>query len=90
MANDANVRRPFAISPFYLIVADHDRGFLLSRRPDDRRPAVDGRRSAGPQHNQRHVVCGPTGPDPAALAVEYQKAHKLAGVPPGSIVRPER
>jgi hypothetical protein len=34
------------------------------------------------------IVCGPTGTDREALAAEYRQAHKLAGVPPGSIVRP--
>ena len=43
------------------------------------------------RNRQRRVVCGPAGPNPAVLAVDYQKTHKLAGgVPPGSIVRPER
>jgi hypothetical protein len=39
---------------------------------------------------ERHVVCGASGPNRDALAVEYQAAHQLAGVPPGSIVRPNR
>jgi hypothetical protein len=37
---------------------------------------------------QRRIVCGPTGADRDALAAEYRLTHKLAGVPPGSIVRP--
>ena len=37
---------------------------------------------------QRHVACGPYGSDRNALAAEFQATHKLAGVPPGSIVRP--
>jgi hypothetical protein len=34
------------------------------------------------------TVCGPAGADRDALAAEYRLMHKLAGVPPGSIVRP--
>ena len=37
--------------------------------------------------NQRRIVCGPTGSDREALAAEHQRAHKLAGVPPGSEVQ---
>jgi hypothetical protein len=78
-----------SISPFYLIVADHDRGFFSVEGPmTDDRPWTAAARQA--RNSQRHIVCGPTGPDPTALAVDYQKTHKLAGVPPGSIVRPER
>jgi hypothetical protein len=78
-----------SISPFYIIVVDHDRGVFLSRRPmTDDRPWTAAARQA--RNSQRHIVCGPTGPDPDALSVEYQKTHKLTGVPPGSIVRPER
>jgi len=39
-------------------------------------------------NQQRHIVCGPTGPDRDTLATEYQREHKLACVPPGSIMRP--
>jgi hypothetical protein len=35
-------------------------------------------------------VCGPSGPDRDALAADYYRTHKLAGVPPGSILRPHR
>jgi hypothetical protein len=35
-------------------------------------------------------VCGPSGPDRDALAADYHRAHKLAGVPPGSILRPRQ
>ena len=73
--------------PFFLIVADHDRGFFSVEGPmtDDspwNAAAVHARQQ------QRHITCGPTGPDRDALAVEYQRAHKFVGVPPGSIVRP--
>jgi hypothetical protein len=40
------------------------------------------------RNQQRRIVCGPTGADRDALAAEYRLTHKLAGVPPGSIVRP--
>jgi hypothetical protein len=73
--------------PFFLIVADHDRGFFSVEGPmTDDQPWQSATRRA--RDNQRHVECGPAGPYRAALAAEYQRAHKLAGVPPGSIVRP--
>jgi len=78
-----------SISPFYLIVADHDRGLFSVEGPmtDDQPWTAAAQRA---RNSQRRVVCGPTGPDPAELAVDYQKTHKLAGAPPGSIVRPEQ
>ena len=39
-------------------------------------------------HLERHITCGPTGVDRDLLATEYRRAHRLAGVPPDSIVRP--
>jgi hypothetical protein len=54
----------------------------------DDRPWKDAALNAG--NNQRRIECGPAGPDRVALAAEYHRAHKLAGVPPGSIVRPRR
>ncbi len=73
--------------PFFLVVTDQDRGVFTIEGPmtDDRRwhdAAAHARRQ------ERHVVCGPTGADREALAAEYRRARKLAGVPPGSIVRP--
>ena len=61
--------------PFYLIVTDHDRGVFAVEGPmtDDRR---------------RRIACGPAGPHRDELAAEYRREHKLAGVPPGSILRP--
>jgi hypothetical protein len=38
--------------------------------------------------HERRISCGPTGTDRDLLATEYRQAHRLAGVPPGSIVRP--
>lgn len=37
---------------------------------------------------ERHIVCGPMGPDRAVLATDYQRTHKLGCGPPGSILRP--
>jgi hypothetical protein len=72
---------------FFLIVADQDRGFFCIEGPmtDDRR-WQDSAREA--RNNGRKVACGPSGPDRDTLAADYQRTHKLAGVPPGSIMRP--
>ena len=88
MGNDTNVERP-SIWPFYLIVADHDRGLFSVEGPmtDDQLWMAAAQRA---RNRQRRVVCGPAGPNAAVLAADYQETHKLAGVPPGSIVRPER
>ncbi|HME27829.1 MAG TPA: hypothetical protein VKI44_42015 [Acetobacteraceae bacterium] len=76
--------------PFFLIVTNHDRGVFSVEGPmTDDRPWKDAARYARDQH-QRRITCGPTGPDRDALAAEHRRAHKLAGVPPGSIVRPHR
>jgi hypothetical protein len=73
--------------PFFLIVTDHDRGFFSVEGPmTDDRPWNEGAREA--RNHQHRVTCGPTGPDRDELAAEYRRTHKLAGVPPGSIVRP--
>jgi hypothetical protein len=72
--------------PFFLVVIDHDQGFFSVEGPmTDDHPWHAATRRA--QDSERHVVCGPTGPDRETLAAEYQRAHKLGGVPPGSIVR---
>jgi hypothetical protein len=76
--------------PFFLIVADHDQGFFSVEGPmTDDRPCHKAARHARDQLGRR-VVCGPAGPDRNALATEFQRAGKLAGVPPGSIVRPRQ
>jgi hypothetical protein len=73
--------------PFYLIVADHDRRVFAVEGPmTDERPWRDAARYARDQ--QRRIECGPTGPDREALAAEYRRERRLAGVPPGSVVRP--
>jgi hypothetical protein len=72
--------------PFYLIVADHDRGVFAVEGPmTDDRPWNEAATNA--RNHQHRVVCGPSGPDRDTLAAKYRQAHKLAGVPPGSIVR---
>jgi hypothetical protein len=81
---------PDTNATFFLIVADHDQGFFCIEGPMiDEKPWNNAARHA---HDQlgRNVVCGPTGSDRNALAAEFQRTHKLAGVPPGSILRPRQ
>ena len=73
--------------PFFLIVIDEDRGIFSVEGPMiDDRPWQSAARKARDQ--QRRIVCGPTGADRELLAAEFRGTRKLAGVPPGSIVRP--
>jgi hypothetical protein len=73
--------------PFFLIVTDLDRGVFAVEGPmADDRPWQSAAREA--RNHQRKIACGPTGPDREELAAEYRREHRLAGVPPGSIVRP--
>ena len=73
--------------PFYLIITDHDRGVFAVEGPmTDDRPWKEAATFA--RNQQRRIVCGPTGADRDDLAAEYRRAHQVAGVPPGSIVRP--
>ncbi len=86
----ADVSAPEAGSSFFLIVADHDQGVFCVEGPmSDEKPWTNAARHA---HDQlgRHVVAGPAGPDRDTLAAEFHCAHKLAGVPPGSILRPRQ
>jgi hypothetical protein len=77
-------------TPFFLIIADHDQGFFCVEGPKtDDRPWQHAARHARDQLGSR-IVCGPAGTDRNALVAEFQRAEKLAGVPPGSIVRPRR
>ena len=77
-------------TPFFLIVADRDQGFFCVEGPmTDDQPWINAVRHAREQFNRR-IMCGPAGPDRDALALEFQRAKKLAGVPPGSIVRPRQ
>jgi hypothetical protein len=76
------------LAPFFLIVADHDQGFFCVEGPmTDERPWQNAARHARDQFGRR-VVCRPAGSDRNLLAAEFQRAGKLAGVPPGSILRP--
>lgn len=73
--------------PFYLIVTDQGRRVFAVEGPmTDDRPWKEAASHA--RNHQRRIVCGPTGTDRDALAAEHRRAHTLAGVPPGSIVRP--
>ena len=73
---------------FFLIVVDHDRGVFSVEGPmTDDRPWHAAARFAR-DHHERRITCGPTGADRDVLAADFRQKHKLAGVPPGSIVRP--
>ena len=74
--------------PFYLIVTDHDRGVFTVEGPmTHSQPWDEAATYARSRH--RHIVCGPTGAHREELANEHRTAHRqLAGVPPGSILRP--
>jgi hypothetical protein len=75
--------------PFFLIVADHDQGFFSVEGPmTDDRPWKDAALNA--RNNERQIECGPASVDRDMLAADYQHARKLAGVPPGTIVRVRR
>jgi hypothetical protein len=78
---------PNPAQPFFLIVVDFDMGRFCVEGPmtDDGPWNVATGRA---REHSRHIQCGPTGMDRDALASEFQQTHKLAGVPPGSIVRP--
>ena len=74
---------------FFLIVADHDQGFFCVEGPmTDDRPRRDAAKNA--RNNERRIECGPAAPDRDALAADYQRGHKLGGVPPCSILRLRR
>ena len=71
---------------FFLIVVDYDREVFCVEGPmTDDRPWKDAAMQA--RNHERRIECGPTGPDRDALALDYQQAHKLGGVPPGSILK---
>ena len=74
-------------APFYLTVADHDRGaFSVEGSMTDVHPWESAARYTR-DHERAHYV-RPGWPRSGTLAAEYRQAHKLAGFPPGSIVRP--
>lgn len=73
--------------PFFLIVIDEDRGVFSVEGPMiDDRPWQSAARKARDQ--QRRIVCGPAGADRDVIAAEFRDKRKLAGVPPGTIIRP--
>jgi hypothetical protein len=73
--------------PFFLIVIDEDRGVFSVEGPmTDDRPWQSAARKA--RDDERHVVCGPAGAERDAIAAEFRCQRKMAGVPPGSIIRP--
>jgi hypothetical protein len=75
--------------PFFLVVADHSLGVFSVEGPMmDDLPWQSAARRA--REGGRQVVCGPSGPDRNALAAECRREYNLAGVPPGSILRPGR
>jgi hypothetical protein len=75
-------------APFFLIVADRDQEVFAVEGPmTDDRPWSHAARHARDVLDRR-VVCGPTGAHRDALAADFQRAEHLAGVPPGSIIRP--
>jgi hypothetical protein len=70
------------------IVADLDAGLFCVEGPmTDDRPWRRAAQQAKEKKN-RHIRCGPSGPDRETLAREFQQTKKFCGVPPGSIVRP--
>jgi hypothetical protein len=75
-------------APFFLIVSDLDQRFFCVEGPmTDDRPWINAARRARDQLHRR-VLCGPAGQDRNALAAEFQRTKKFAGVSPGSILRP--
>ena len=75
---------------FFLIVADHDQGFFSVEGPmTDDRPWNNAARHARDNFHRR-VMCGPSGPDRNKLAADFHRIEKLAGVPPGSILKPRQ
>jgi len=73
--------------PFYLIVADHDRRVFTVEGPMTDASAWHEAATAASSFDRR-IACGPSGPERDELAAAYQAETRLAGVPPGSIVRP--
>jgi hypothetical protein len=81
VAND-----PDPIEPFFLIVADHDRGVFCVEGPmTDDQPWEAAAQFA--RSDEHRITCGPRGTDRDTLAAEFRRAHNFAGVPPGSILR---
>jgi hypothetical protein len=71
----------------FLVLIDADRGVFSVEGPmTDDRPWQSAARKA--RKDERHVVCGPAVADRDTIAAEFRRERKLAGVPPGSIVKP--
>ena len=70
---------PQPTEPFFLVIADHDRGVFSVEGPRiDDRPWHAATRHARDQYH-RHVACCPAGPDRDVLAAEDQQTQKLRG-----------
>jgi hypothetical protein len=73
--------------PFFLIVIDEDREVFCIEGPmTDDRPWQSAARNARDRRGHR-VVCGLRGVDRDELAAEFRSTRRLAGVPPGSVIR---
>jgi hypothetical protein len=90
VVGDVPTTDPELSGQFFLIVADDDHGVFSVEGPmTDDGPWRSAARHAR-DNLHRHVSCGPSGPDRNALAGNFQRAKKYAGVPPGGIVRPRQ
>jgi hypothetical protein len=71
--------------PFFLIVADEDRGVFCVEGPmtDDAPWRAAARHALDRQ--QRHIACGPIGPDRDALAAEFQRTNRFAAFRQGAL-----
>jgi hypothetical protein len=80
-------RTQIPTEPFFLIITDFDTGFFCIEGPMT--DVAPWNLAAGRAREQgRSIQCGPSGLNRETLSAEYQRDHKVAGVPPGSIVRP--
>ena len=71
VAND-----PDPTEPFFLVVADHDRGVFAVEGPmNEDRPWEAAAQFA--RSDEHRFTCGPRGTDRDALAAEFRRAHNL-------------
>jgi hypothetical protein len=75
---------------FFLIVADHDRGFFCAEGPMTNDALWNNAARHARDNFHRRIVCGPTDPDRDKLAAGLQCIEKLGSVPPGSILKPRQ
>lgn len=75
-------------APFFLIFTDHDRRVFSIEGPMTDAGPWNEAATAAASNYARRISCDPSGPQRDALAAGYQAERSLAGVPPGSIVRP--